>query len=350
MVFSYYLLKIPYTISFKLLSILKLNNYSAAYFSNLLDYQMMKPVLKYLPELKIISKNKKVKAELAKTGVKSSILPAFPQNVLMCRLAAHKFPAKAIKKIGMRHGPFHFKALPDKASFLLFDKFIFTSRKEAEIAAKKGITNGIGLGYPKLDAAFNGTISDLMLKELANKTGLDRNNKTLLFSATWQKSGMSALYKWQDRINELTSEYNVLVTLHPWTDDAVKDKIKNVKGVHLIEDYDTIPYIMLADICIGDTSSILAECCALDKPIITFITPSVPRSVPMVLEMIKSFSLQINDFDELIPTVNKYITNPKLKQVERHKANDIMFSNLDGSAALKIAKLVRSEFLIKEVN
>jgi hypothetical protein len=350
MVFSYYLLKIPYTLTHKLLSILRLNNYSAAYCANLLDYQMMKPVLKYLPELRIITKNRKVKTELAKAGVKSSILPAFPQNVLMCRLAAHKFPAKRIKKVGMRHGPFHFKALPDKASFLLFDKFIFTSRKEAEIAAKKGITNGIGLGYPKLDAAFNGTISDLMLTEMANKAGLDRKKKTLLFSATWQKSGMSALVKWQDRINELTSDFNVLVTLHPWTDAAVKDKIRNVKDVHLIEDYDTIPYIILADICIGDTSSILAECCALDKPIITFITPSVPRSVPMVLDMIKSFSLQINDFDELIPAINKYIAEPLLKHDERYKANNIMFSNLDGSAALKIAKLVRSKFLIKEVD
>jgi hypothetical protein len=344
MVYSYYILKYPYTLIFKLLSLLKLNNYNGAYCADLLDYQVMQPVLKLLPELKIIAKNRKTRKELAALGVKAKILPAFPQGVLMCRLAAHKFPAAGIRKIGMRHGPFHFKALPGKSSFQLFDKFIFTSEMEVEIAKEKGITNGIGLGYPKLDAALSGKMTSTYLLQLARGANLDTNKKTLLFTATWEASGMSALSRWKDRIIELTSDFNILVTLHPWIDDSIKIKLAKTPGVHLVQGYDTTPYILLADVCIGDTSSILAECCALNKPIITFSTQPAPRTVPYVMQMIKNFSLQITEFEELLPAIGTYLAQQDFKKAARSEASRIMFSNLDGSAGKKIAAFVKEAF------
>ncbi|MCF7918576.1 MAG: CDP-glycerol glycerophosphotransferase family protein [Candidatus Cloacimonetes bacterium] len=321
-----------------------MNNYYGAYCDNLLDWQMMLPVIRLIPELKIIARNRKVQRGLAAKGIKSRVLPAYPQGVLMCRLSAHKFTAAGIKKIGMRHGPFHFKELPGKGAFLLFSRFIFTSENEADIALKKGITNGIGLGYPRLDAFFKGEISLEEIKFLKRKLKFDNNKKNLLFTATWPASGMSALEIWKKRIRELILEFNVLVTLHPWTDPAISEYFEQMPGVHLIKDYENIPYIMLADICIGDTSSILAECCALDKPIITFTVPPAPRFVPYVLDMIKDFSLQINGFDELLPAINRYIKEPDLKKTARERARKLMFSNTDGSAGIKIAELIRSEF------
>ncbi len=348
MVLSQYIFKYPYSLVWQIASRLKLNNYNAAYCGDVLDYYIMEPVLHYLPELRLIAGNRKVQKELALLKIKSQILPAFPYAVLMCRLAAHKFPAKNIIKIGMRHGPYHFKAFSHKDNYQLFDLFFFTSEKEAEIARDAGIDCGIGIGYPKLDKAFNGEIDAIHLDDLKKNLKISHNKITLLFTATWEASKMSALERWYKRIGELSAAYNVLVSLHPWVAEKYRQKLRNTKGVHLIETFDTTPYIMLADICIGDTSSILGECCALDKPIITFFIEKAPRLAPGTMQIIDSFSLRINTFDQLIPAIDMYSQNPDLKKSERQKANEIMYSNLDGTSGIKAANLIRHAFNLSE--
>jgi hypothetical protein len=344
MVFSYYLIKFPYELIYKGLSVLKLNNYFAAYIGDELDWWILEPVISHLPQLKIVTKNKDLKKKLSNMRIKAQLLPCFARGIVMCRLAAHKFPAVKQIKIGMRHGPYHFKALSCKKNYLLFDHFIFTSEQEAEIAARQGITNGIALGYPRLDAAFNGKISSQTLADLSSMLGLNKNKKTLLFTATWEGSGLSAIDKWYDKLTELTNKYNILVSLHPWLGNKYRNKINNTSSVHLIKDYNTIPYIMLADICIGDTSSILAECCALDKPIITFKVTEAKRIVPEVMTLIAEFSIRIENFPQLASALQKYDDNPTLKSAERKKARSLFFSNLDGTSASKIADFIKKEF------
>ncbi|MCF7913306.1 MAG: CDP-glycerol glycerophosphotransferase family protein [Candidatus Cloacimonetes bacterium] len=342
MVFSYYLLKYPYSLVWQVKQWLGRDKYYAAYCGELLDYIIMQPVLKYLPELRIISKNRQVQKELGKLGVKSCRLPAFPRGVLMCRLAGHKFPAAGMRKIGMRHGPFHFKALSDRASYMLFDKFIFTSERESELAAKVGITNGLGIGYPKLDQAFDGTLNSEYLAELRARLGFKSEKPTLLFTATWEGSGMSAIDRWYDRLGELTEAYNVLVSLHPWISEKYRETICGTSGVHYIESFDTTAFIRLADICIGDTSSILGECLALDKPLITFKVKSGGRMVDYVVEMLERVSIMIESFAEIDDAI--IACGEQGKKKERQAAKAMMFSNLDGTAGEKVAQLVRQEF------
>jgi CDP-Glycerol:Poly(glycerophosphate) glycerophosphotransferase len=341
MVFSYYLLKYPYSLGWKLCQWLKKDKYFAAYCGDVLDYHIMEPVLKYLPELRIISKNRQVQSELTKLGVKSVRLPAFPQGVLMCRLAGHKFPAAGMPKIGMRHGPFHFKALSGKESYLLFDHFLFTSEPEVKLAAKAGITNGLGIGYPKLDKAFDGSISKTTLNDLHQELGLSDKKRTLLFTATWEGSGMSAVQKWYDRLSELTGAYNVLVSLHPWISERYREKVRNTPGVHFIESYDTTSYIMLSDICLGDTSSILGECLALDKPLITFKVNNSGRMVDYVVEMLEQISIRIDSFEEISEAIIACNESLITKSQERQAAKDMMFSKLDGTAGKQAADFVR---------
>ena len=344
MVFSYYLVKYPYSLLWSMQKLLGRNDYYAAYCGDELDYYIMEPVLKYLPELTIISKNKRIQNLLAEKGVRSKRLPAFPRGVLMCRLAGHKFPAGGMKKIGMRHGPFHFKALSNKANYNLFDQFIFTSEQEAELAAKAGINNGMGIGYPKLDKAFDSKISTCCMDNLSDQLGLSPEKRTLLFTATWEGSQMSAIDKWFDRLAELKDDYNLLVSLHPWIGESYRDRVKSTSGVHYIESYDTTPYIMLADICIGDTSSILGECCALGKPMITFRMNNAGRMVDYVIEMLERISVRIDRFEEISGAIALCDARAEEMNRERKAANELMFSNLDGSAGKKVADFIREKW------
>lgn len=337
MVPAYYLIKAPYTLAWHIKHWLGKTEGVVLYCANTLDYQIFAPIQKYLKPLPVVAKDKKAQQALRDIGVESTRLPSFPDGVIMCRQAAYRFPARAIKKIGVSHGAYNFKPFASAESHNLLDRYFMTSSTDVENARKAGIRSAFAVGYPKLDPAFDGTYDADFCANFRDKIGLDNNRKTLLFTATWDKSGQSAVAQWADLLTPLTQKYNVMVTVHPWTSARYVNRIRNTPGVLFIEGYDVIPYIMQADVCIGDTSSILGECCALDKAIITFKVPEGKRTVPHVHEMIRNFSLQIADASELDDAIKQCLANPNAKQAQRAEANRIMFDKLDGLAGKRAA-------------
>lgn len=336
MVFSYYLWKIPYSIIWEIKNIIKKNEDVVFYCADELDWIVFRNVYKHLNNVSIVSKNRKVQFDLQKLEIKSSLMPAFPKVVIMARHALHRFPYKKIRKIGMRHGAYHFKKMISKEKYNAFDLFFFTSIKELEIAEKLGITSGAVGGFPKLDDAFNGSISNLDLEKLRARIGIDPNKPIILFSSTWDKSGMSAIHKWINRIESLSDDYNILVTLHPF----IKNKYK-FKKCCFINDKNILPYLQLSDVIIGDTSSILAEACALKKLIITFKINNAIRLSNEIKKLISEISIQIDDFSELRSTINMLLLNPHCLKQPQEKWNAIMFDKLNGKHGKTIAELIK---------
>jgi len=337
MVLSYYIIKPPYTLWWRIKRLLGKTEGVVLYCANALDYEIFAPVQKHLKPLPVVAKDKKAQQELLAIGIKATRLPSFPDGVIMCRQAAYRFPAAGIKKIGLRHGAYHFKPFANPDSYNLLDRFFMTSSTEVKHAEDAGIHCGVAIGYPKLDPAFDGSLGADTLYTFRQSLELDQNKKTILFTATWDKSGLSAISQWADRLAPLAQRYNVLVTVHPWTATEHIDNIRNTPGVNYLGSRDIIPYIMIADVCIGDASSILAECCALDKPMITFKMPEAKRTVPHVHEMIRNFSLQIMDVGELSGAIKQCLADPAAKQAQRAEANHIMFDKLDGLAGQRAA-------------
>ena len=339
MVFSYYLTLIPYWKIWMFNRLFRKQKWGCFYCGDPMDIGVFASVQKYLQPMPVVAKNRKIRDQLKELGIEAKLMPVFPDFVVMTRHAAWKFPVKKITKIGLRHGPYHFKKFTDAKNYNMFDLFVMTSPEDVRLGAKVGIKSAIGLGYPKLDDAFNGTYTQEDLDKLSKKHGLDRTKKTLLFSATWEESGMSAIDRWAPHLPRLLRRYNVLVTLHPWCKEQYKQMIRETEGVTLLDEPNLIPYIMLADACIGDTSSVLAEFCALNKPIVTFKVDTGKRLTEEIVKLIDSFSLQIDNFDELQPALREALRNDKLGPA-RAEANKIMFNNLDGSAGLKVASAI----------
>jgi len=337
MVLSYYIIKPPYTLWWHLKRLLGKTEGVVLYCANTLDYEIFAPVQKYLKPLPVVTKDKKAQWALRAIGVESTRLPSFPDGVIMCRQAAYRFPAAGIKKIGLRHGAYHFKPFANPESYNLLDRFFMTSSTEVKQAQDAGIHCGVAIGYPKLDPAFDGSLNVNTLATFRRDLKLNPNKKTILFTATWDKSGLSAITQWASNLAPLIAHYNVLVTVHPWTAREYVDTIRKTPDVIYLGSRDIIPHIMLADVCIGDASSILAECCALDKPIITFKMPEGKRTVAHVHDMIRNFSLQITDASELNHAIEQCLANPTAKQAQRAEANRIMFDELDGHAGKRAA-------------
>lgn len=343
---AYYIYKYPYKLIWHILKTFRRKPKVVFYCADPIDFIIFKPVQKYLPEIPIVAKNKRTANYLKQNNIKYRKMPSFPDAVIMCRHAAHKFPERKIVKVGMRHGAYHFKRFTNPRNYNAFDLYLLTSSAELKFAKSLRISSAKAVGFPKLDSAFDGTYDNDYLINLKNNMNLDKNKKTVVFSATWDKSGMSAIDKWYNKLDRLSKLYNILVTVHPWTLKKYIQRLKSYSTIYFIESPDILPYLMIADVLVSDTSSIIGEFCALDKPIITFRAPLGKRSIPEIREMIKNISIQINDFEEIYDAIKRCLKNPMEKSPERKAANKIMFDNLDGKAGKRAAGEI--EKLLKE--
>jgi len=342
MTFSYYLFKFPYVLIGALCRLVKKSAGIIVYCSDPLDYIILEPVFKHLPPIQFVAKTKKTAAFLRRKGIATGRLPSFPEAVIMCRHATHKFPDKKIIKIGLRHGAYHFKEFAGTDYYNAFNLYLVTSEREVEIASQKGIRTVKAVGFPKLDSAFNGKYNDDYLARYRQQAGIDPKKKTLIFTSTWDKSRMSAIDRWIDKIDGLSQKYNVLITVHPWQSEKYKRKLRAMSGIYFIDEPDVLPYLMISDLLVGDTSSIIAEFCALDKPIITFKIPTAKRLVPEITDLLREISIQIDNFEELEPAIAQYRQTPDLKREQRQHANQTMFGSLDGRAGWRAAQLIKN--------
>jgi len=343
MVFSYYITKPIYAFVWHILKVFRREPKHILYCESAFDAVLFQNVAPHLKPLQIVAKDNEVKAQLKKLGYENiEIFPSFPDTVIMFRNMAWKFPCKKIVKIGFEHGAYNFKRHSNAKYYNLFDLFFMTSSHDIERVRKNGVTTELAVAYPKIDAIHNGTITATHLQNLKQKMGnrYNNNKKTLLFSSTWDGSGMSAIDKWYDKISQLKNKYNLLVTLHDWMSQKYVSSLKTNKDVYFIEEKIFFDYIQLSDICVCDTSSVIAEFCLLDKPIITFTVPSTSRSMPDVEKLIKSISTQIETFEELDHAINTLSNHPDMYRDARKDAVKIMFDTPDGKSGQRAAEKI----------
>ena len=344
--YSQYIIYWPYRITWHIIHLFRLifrrDLDIVFYCGTPVDYIVVKDVIDKLPNCRIVAKNRRIKNDLISNYnvSKCTTYPAFPDVLIAARHIVRKFPEKRILKFGMRHGAYHFKDFVSAKRYNAFDYYFMTSVKEVKLAEKKGITNAVAIGYPKLDDAFNGKITENELARLRKKLNLDVQKPTMLFTATWEKSGMSAIDKWAGRLSELVDKYNVLVTLHAWVTEKNRTLVRRNSQVHYIETKDILPYLMISDVMVGDISSIIAEFCALDRPIITFRTDKGKRFSDEIREMLDQISFRVNTFAELKKALNEAILNPNLHAAARQQYNKVMFDVLDGKAGERAAAFI----------
>lgn len=337
MVFSYYIYKLPYSLIWHFCKLFGLLKPLVFYCGDPIDYYVFAPVEKHLGKVIYVTDKSRTKAFLNQLGIDYQNLPVFPQKIVMARHSTYKFPCSGIIKIGLRHGAYHFKKMTSAVYYNQLDLYLMTSRMDVEAGLKLGIKSARAVGFPKLDPAFDGTVKKETLQEIVQSANLDPGKPFVLFSATYNASGMSAVQQWYGRLTQLTENWNVMVTLHPWVKTVYREKIKSTPSVYYIEDYYTLPYIILADVVVGDTSSILAECCALDKPIITFTVSQAKRSLDEIGKIIDSISYKIKSFEELPSKLEHALHNKSELAEARKVANEIFFDRLDGKAGERAA-------------
>ena len=204
-----------------------------------------------------------------------------------------------------------------------------------------GMTTVQSVGYAKLDPFFNGEWTSKMSDDLSLKIDLDPTKKTLLFSGTWDKSGMSGVEFWYNKLDEFAPKYNVLVTLHHMMSKEIVDYVKQTENIYFINDKNVLPYMTISDVLISDTSSIIGEFCAFNKPIITFKTKTADRFTDEIKQLIQDISFQISSVSELKIHLESFLQNTRIHEDNRKKYNLIMFDLLDGMAGKRMSDIIK---------
>ncbi len=340
---SSYLYTLPYRIFWHLSKYRNRLIPCVIYCAEPLDYTILQPVVRHLKMPCVYAaKNKRTADYLHKQGCAVYRMPVFPEMVLMARHSTWKFPVPAIRKYGFRHGPYHFKTFTSVRNYRPFTLFFLTSNAEEAEARKMGLDNVTAVGYPRLDPAFDGSWTEEKLRDFRKDKLNDNKKPVLLFSATWEKSGMSAVERWYRRLNELTNDYAVCVTLHPWISREVFHEIKNTPDIFLAGTDDLLPLMMLADCTISDTSSIIGEFIALDKRIITFRTGRAKRKPDSLDSILDKAGYRVDSFDDLKQTLTQYIHSEDPYTHSRHELCKHFFCNL-GYAGKHAADLIQNQ-------
>ncbi|MBT3755394.1 MAG: hypothetical protein HOK80_02130 [Candidatus Cloacimonetes bacterium] len=110
------------------------------------------------------------------------------------------------------------------------------------------------------------------LKQIGIK---DRTRKNILYAPTWEKGHGSLLETYKKFCTQITSEYNLLIRTHPY--DVKNYKIirkfiknNNIHNVYLIDpdEISLVNNLAIADLLIGENSSLMYDWLFFDKPLI----------------------------------------------------------------------------------
>jgi CDP-glycerol glycerophosphotransferase (TagB/SpsB family) len=344
MVLSGLIIKFPYWCIWQIRRVMGKLSGTVFYVESLHDYHIIEYILPHLHiDYKIIAKNRHVAHELNQEGMSASIWPVFPEVVIMARHAFHRFPIKGIRKIGLRHGPYHFKKFINPKKYNQFDLYLFTSKKELSLAQETGINIGRVGGYPRIDSLKNPQERTAGIR-LFDQSKFEKGKKTLLFTSTWDQSGLSAIDRWINDLEEIKNKFNLFVSLHPMMRESVIKKIHSYQGICIVNAKELPAAMLMADFLVSDTSSVIAEFCALDKPIVTFNIPVGGRLTPEIHQMICDISVRINNLEEIDRAVDEYLAHPEMKKAERGYWNKVVFDDLNSLHGLRAAKVI-TEYL-----
>jgi CDP-glycerol glycerophosphotransferase (TagB/SpsB family) len=194
------------------------------------------------------------------------------------------------------------------------------------------------VGYPKVDCLVDGSLDR---RAIQAQLGLDPSRPTVLYAPTWSPhSSLNAMG--DDIIRGLVQTgSNVIVKLHDRSYDAAarasggvdwRSHLKRTcaeSGVHLAEDPDVSPYLMVADALVTDHSSVGFEFMLLDRPIVVVDCPELiekARVNPDKVTMLRSVAEVVERADQVPAAVERGLSDPgRFSERRRFLASELFY-------------------------
>jgi|GEM_PF-2467253 len=221
-------------------------------------------------------------------------------------------------------------------------------------------------GMSKLDPLFDG--SDLRIESKLQKYGIERGRQIILWAPTFYPSSLEVLHKSVAKIANSQNYFWILKPHHftyfprQWKYKRQKKLVntlaKKSKNILLLppEEYSILPWLKLADILLSDTSSVLFEMVAIDKPVIQCDKYGVRlnhRLSPKRLYKKRldrktteefDYAIHIDSPDQLLPAIREAFEDPEWLSAGRKTTRENLFYKLDGHASDRIIETAMQLF------
>ncbi|MEQ9301417.1 MAG: CDP-glycerol glycerophosphotransferase family protein [Cyclobacteriaceae bacterium] len=184
---------------------------------------------------------------------------------------------------GVKTQIFHGLAGEKKGHFRIrkyFDLYLtqgpYFTDKFSKLSKKHKDFDVIETGWPKLDQLFKE--KERYQEEKRQLLEQTVTKKILLYAPTFSPSHTSAIDLKAEIFKLANSENLLLIKFHDLMDKSIirdynKACSKN-KNVEIVTDSNVIKYLLISDLMISDTSSVVYEFLLLDKPVITYKSSS----------------------------------------------------------------------------
>jgi CDP-glycerol glycerophosphotransferase (TagB/SpsB family) len=180
------------------------------------------------------------------------------------------------------------------------------------------------VGYPKVDALVNGRYDAAAIH---GRLQLEMHRPTAIYAPTW--SPASSLHLAGEDIvrSLLDAGFNVIVKLHDRSLDQTELKFSGgidwrARFAHIhvpgraafVEWADSSPLLAASDVMVTDHSSIGFEFCLLDRPLVIFETPDLPRVArinPEKIGLLRGAARVVRTATEVGPVALEQMEHPE---------------------------------------
>jgi CDP-glycerol glycerophosphotransferase (TagB/SpsB family) len=241
---------------------------------------------------------------------------------------------------GVKTQIFHGLAGEKKGHFRIrhyFDLYLtqgpyFTNRFNS-LKARHRDFDVVETGWPKLDIYAAQKFEHL--QERKDLLKFHRTDKIILYAPTFSPSLTSAPALLKEIVHlAKTTGYLVIVKFHDLMDkrwiDAYKNLASQYSNILFQEEKNIIKFLMIADMLISDTSSVIYEFLLLDKPAISYRTIS---------ENVKWENLTHSD--QLTRSVVNHFENDRFAS-QRDELNQLYHPYRDGNSAVRMIEAVKN--------
>ncbi|MCU0639587.1 MAG: CDP-glycerol glycerophosphotransferase family protein [Candidatus Krumholzibacteria bacterium] len=174
-------------------------------------------------------------------------------------------------------------------------------------------------GWPKMDYIVN-----YPSEGLRERHGFDRGKKIVLYAPTFSGRHQSGEDLLPVIPGSIRDGETWVIKLHEFMDKSLAASIRDSRNPNIVftDACDITPYLHMADVMVSDTSSVIYEFMALDKPVVTYRTAAR-----------KDKGIDISSPSELRAALDRVLADPAEHRARRARHMSEVNPRMDGSVS-----------------